>query len=252
MESSSLSRHGVRIIREIQMAPTGTLVTLVSRFEQTGPHYDKPLAVWSVTQVPRPKYVLVHVPRAPDRQRLLATPHEGFALREVGGAVLQIDTEAGGGKMGMDADMLASVHDDLVFLQRQVTVGRDDWAPETRAQLYVHPAGATNVPPEVGSYAELEWTTPSVPPQRVSDVPLKVTWELATIALDAAPADVERRRPLPNSESEPTKPIGQFRSNQVVGASAEYLPVPIRAAASRNAWREAAGGRRNECPDPAE
>jgi hypothetical protein len=67
--SPVVAGYGLRIVRDIRLAPTGTQVTITSRFEKIRPGADFPTGVWSITQVPVPDWTLARlVPARPWRK----------------------------------------------------------------------------------------------------------------------------------------------------------------------------------------
>jgi hypothetical protein len=166
---------GVRVVREIELAPVGTEVTITTCLEQIAaatPATDtRPIAPWSVTQVPLPNRLLAHVPRDTDRQAVSLGANGGFAATAHDDAFVELRRQqAGGIKTFLDADVLRAEYDDVVFSQRQTPVHREGtWALAERCQLYLH---------SDDSFVELEWTSPMLPPQRVGQSPLCVVWSL--------------------------------------------------------------------------
>lgn len=195
MTSSPIERFAIRIVREIELAPKGSQVSMTSRFEPTGVQFGEPLAVWSVTQVPHTDHLLVHVLERGGRQRLLSNPTSGFFPKDLGDGWVDLRPSSRGGKIFMDGDLLAAVYDDVVLVQRQIPIHQEGvWEDDVRTQVYAHPLNETNYPPEAGRWDELEWTAPRVPTQRIGQAPLKVQWELVRRPFhDESNADAEIR-----------------------------------------------------------
>ena len=182
MTSAPLAGYGLRIVRLIELAPSGTQVTFTTCFKPSGNSFAKPVAAWSITQVPHPKRILVRIPLKGDRQAYLnrvPDASDKFVAKAMSDSVVSLQwTGEGGIKTFMEADVFASVFDDAIFLQHQlVAPGSDPWTPNQRAQIYCHPATAGNIPPGP-SYTELEWTAPLAPPNRLDLNPLRLTWQL--------------------------------------------------------------------------
>ncbi|MEI8197478.1 MAG: hypothetical protein WCI73_16400 [Phycisphaerae bacterium] len=182
MTSTPLPGYPVRIVRLISMAPTGAQVTITTHFKPVGNGFDKPLAAWSLTQIPWPERVLVRIPEQADRQSYLQrTPakEDLFVTRSLGATLVELTRpDEQSAKTFVEADIIDCVYDDVLFLQRQLAAPNGDpWAPHQRAQIFCNTAHAAEVPPGP-RYGELEWTAPLAPTQRLGLNPLRVTWDL--------------------------------------------------------------------------
>ena len=79
-------------------------------------------------------------------------------------------TASGNAKTFLDAELLAAVYDDLIFVERQIPAHTEGhWATDERTQVYQHGDG---------SFTELEWTAPKLAGNQVVHAPLRVTWSL--------------------------------------------------------------------------
>jgi hypothetical protein len=155
---------GVRIVREVRLAPEGTRLLLSSRIEKQEGFAAFPLAPWTVTQVPADGACYLRLlpkGRLPEGYRL----HESEAFASVereGDDVLVIRRPTSHwAKLGADADLLAWQQGNTLLVarseDRQAILS--DFAPGDRGQVYSHPDGDKVLPPGI-SYLELEFTAP--------------------------------------------------------------------------------------------
>jgi hypothetical protein len=174
LTSPPIGEYGLRIVREIRLpSPDTTRVEIVSWFEpvQDAPPIDTAVAVWTVTQVPPPEWIIAHCVGEASAYR--TTNPSPFDVKRAGDNELCLTRDAGlSGKIGLDADRLAASYRDVIFEQR-VRPSRaqtDAIQPGEGAQLFSEPASPS-------PYVELEFTGPMHQPAEQPS-PLRVTWEL--------------------------------------------------------------------------
>lgn len=182
MTSTPLPGYRIRIVRLIEMAPKGTKVMFTTYFQPVGNGFDQPLAAWSITQIPWPERVLVRMSVRDDRQsHVQSAPakDDSFLVRILSDSILELGHPGDhSAKTFLDADLIACVYDDVLFIQRQLAVpGSDAWKPKQRAQIFFHGKNAGDIPPG-SNYGELEWTAALASPHRLGLNPLRITWNL--------------------------------------------------------------------------
>jgi hypothetical protein len=184
LESPLIPSHAARLVREIMLEPTGTRVTIVTRLELASAERPPPsMAAWSVTQVPGD--VKVYARMIPDgvyesMRPEMPTP----ATRPIGATsprdrVIAIEkTTPGSSKVGLDADALAVLAGNLLFVQRSPTAAQrtPNYRPGERGQIFIQQAD----PPkrDVPRYVELEFTSPREDLAGGRAAELRVIWEL--------------------------------------------------------------------------
>lgn len=196
MESAPLKGYGVKLVREVQVAPSGTQVMMLTRFVSASA--DLPpneLSAWQVTQLhPRGKLYarLVHGGGIKPMQ-----PKPWSTTQPVGAELIAlIKPEGGVGKMGLDADALIWTSQRTMMVMLSETTPRDArrFRKGERAQVYVQPdltvqpkfdAPNTKTPDfrdvknaPAPSYTEMEFTSPRGDLAKGESVELRVTWEL--------------------------------------------------------------------------
>lgn len=197
MLSPVVPRYGIRIARRIELAKTGTDVTVSSRFIPTDKMPEGgPIAVWAVTQVPASDTVLVRTTANPEIKRI-GDPTVG--IQQLGDRVIHLKRPGDkSGKVATDGDVFAVTVGDTVLLQRYIRPDRaaGKLEPGTQAQFYAHPDKPDNLPADLPTYMELEWITPSIPRDQLNKVELKIVWTLLKPHEGLTPAtlaDVVRR-----------------------------------------------------------
>lgn len=171
--------YGLRIEREIRLSPTGTGVTLTSRFVKVRAGADFPVAVWSVTQMPVPDLLLARLSPGqtlPTGYQMLS-PRPWKSIRVADGVLFAERPSATSAKIGIDADLLAWTRNDLLFTQRAVPSASSAAAfrPGERAQIYSNSDGPL-------AYIELELTAPRQTLARGDTQTLTVVWELERLS----------------------------------------------------------------------
>lgn len=192
--SAPVAGYGVRIVREISLAPTGSRVLIRSRLESAGKPGPFPLAVWSVAQLPPPDLLLARLvagSRLPSRYKLLSkTPWD--SIFDEGGGLLRLEppTEHAA-KVGMDANLLAWLKDGVLLTAARLPADSplDGVEPGDMAQVFSTPGrGEQTDPGYAAPYIELEFTSPQVRVQDAASTTLHVAWELKRIPPDSRTA----------------------------------------------------------------
>jgi hypothetical protein len=124
LTSPVVDAYGVRITREISLAPEGPRVTLLNRLEKVvavEPPGGKPLplSVWTVTQIPAADHILARLlPHAPPPryEPFPKSPWEG--VRVLNDVALLTRPSAPWVKIGLEADVLAIPASGQLFVIR--------------------------------------------------------------------------------------------------------------------------------------
>jgi hypothetical protein len=174
--SKVVDTFGLQVTREIHLADEGTRLTTLTRFQQAKvPNSDKSVAVWSITQWPKPKRLLARLCGQGEKQ---ITPLSGkFAsiTSQPSDMVVLEPSGRDASKVGLEADELAVVAGDRMIVQHVVSGGsKEQWLPGERAQIYCDSDSRVGAP----SYVELEFTSPRQVMQVGEDMSLKIDWEV--------------------------------------------------------------------------
>jgi hypothetical protein len=182
LESPPIPSHAARIVREITLDPMGTRVTIVTRLEQaTGDRPPPSMAAWSVTQVPGDRQIYARM--IPDgvfesMRPEMPTPTTRPIDAKNPRVIALEKTTPSASKTGLDADILAAVAGDTLFVLRSSTAAKrtEKFRPAERGQLFIQQAD----PPkqDVPRYVELEFTSPREDLASGKAAELSVTWEL--------------------------------------------------------------------------
>src|SRR5688500_13997123 len=143
LTSGVIPGYGLRLVREIRLAETGSDVVITSRFEKVADGRDDPVAVWTVTQVPDPELVLARVSDGTTLEKgyLPMGSAEFKSIRREGNLLSIERSPTRSTKIGLDGDYLGAVRKRVLFMQRylkdQTTAG--EHRPGHRAQIYGNP-----------------------------------------------------------------------------------------------------------------
>jgi hypothetical protein len=181
--------YGVRIVREIRLAPKGTQVFLTSYFRQEREGKEYPCGVWTVTQVPATDWVLARL--LPEAEKLSggykATDAPFKAITKLPQGVLQIERNLEKAtKMFTEADILASLQEDTLFTVRFAKTPPADnkgrtYQPGDRAQVYCHLDDRAFLDKGFPTYIELEMTSPTAVLKKGETITLEQVWELQRV-----------------------------------------------------------------------
>lgn len=175
-------KFGVRIVREIGLASTGTAVTTLTSIEAAR-DLAQPVGAWTVTQVSAPPQLLA----------LLAPGAEaGTAMKPMSSAPWPAAEPAKGqwlaftmdyrkaAKVGLEADALAATLGESVLLQRRIPAATDSEGLDRRemSQLYQHPRPSAMLPPGHPTYVELEFISASRKLKQGEAVSLSIEWSI--------------------------------------------------------------------------
>jgi hypothetical protein len=179
VSSGLLSPQQLRIVREIRLAPQGTRVSVRTVLECVSGVSTIPWGAWAVVQVSQPSKVLARLLHGTDPDQAVR-PMAGPSWRGVRLAADMmelrppIDQRV---KVGVEADMLAAVIGNILFVQSSPTAAREDgYGPAERAQVYSEPPilnGKPNPP-----YVELEFISPRRTFRPAQSVNVSVMWEM--------------------------------------------------------------------------
>lgn len=184
LTSPSIPGFGVRTIREIRLAQTGTQVFLTNRIERLATDADFRLAPWTVTQLPADGQIFARLlpgTPLPEGYRVMdAAPFQG--VTRVADRVLMIERPKDRrARIRLDADVLAWQRGEDLFVERSVDVTPlSVVAPGERAQIYSHLDGDAELPPGV-SYIELELAEAMRMLRAGEIATLKTTWALVRL-----------------------------------------------------------------------
>jgi hypothetical protein len=185
LESGRVVPWGVRIVRDIRLAPTGTNVHLTTRFVRETAGQSPECAVWTITQVPATPAVWAKL--LPSATRLLgdAKPMSDKpfqALRRTGNVVQVERDPANSTKIGLEADMLATVQNNTLFAVRMGNPRPDNafatYQKGERAQIYNQPDNADDAKRGITPYIELEMTSPRRVLKQDETITLAQIWQL--------------------------------------------------------------------------
>ena len=197
LTSPSIPGFGVRTIREIRLAQTGTRVFLTNRIERLATDADFRLAPWTVTQLPADGQIFARLlpgTRLADGYRVMdEAPFRG--VTRVADRVLTIERPKDRrARIRLDADVLAWQRGEDLFIERSVDVTPlSEVAPGERAQIYSHPDGDAELPPGV-AYVELELAEAMHTLRAGEIATLKTPWELVRLpASERTPQAIAER-----------------------------------------------------------
>jgi hypothetical protein len=191
MTSPLVVGFGVRVVREIQLARSGSRVTLTTRLEHVNtPGPEKNLAAWSITPVAAPETLLVRLtPNSTlaDGYKPLGSfdPFASITVEKgVMRVVRQIDKSS---KIGIDGDAVGAVYGDTLWLLRDKTSDAGGtYISGERVQVFSNADSAEDFARGLPPYMELEFTSPRKRLSRAGDtVSLTEVWELKRLPRDA-------------------------------------------------------------------
>jgi hypothetical protein len=186
LESPTIPSHAARIVREIALEPAGTRVTIVTRLELASGERPPPsMAAWTVTQVPGDREIFARMlpdggyeSMRPELPTATTRPLAGGAGGDAPRAIAIEKTTPKSSKTGLDADILAAVSGNTLFVERSPTAAQrsDKYRAAERAQLFIQQAD----PPkrDVPRYIELEFTSPREDLAGGRSPEQRITWEL--------------------------------------------------------------------------
>jgi len=186
MTSPVLPDYGLRVVREISLAPTGSRVTFINRLEQTRPgRLAMPVGVWTVTQIPAPPRI--HALLSPDAEPPGYESFPGTAWPKIerhGDLVTLHRPSSPWQKIGLDAHRLAAPVDGHLFIVGTPALPGGPRARFRRAQVFSDPDDSPFRLPGLPPYVELEFTSPLRPLAVGQSASLTVTWDLLDPAQD--------------------------------------------------------------------
>ena len=186
LTSPVLAKTGLRIVRDITLAETGTRLYTVTRFERVEDGYDFPVGAWTITQTPYVRgSLLAHLlpgeSTLAEGWRIIGDTPLRAVRRSSDGATLTVERDPdakSGRKLGFDGDAIAGLIGDTVLVIRADTPGAKafEWRPGERGQIYISDAGTP--------YIEWEFTSPVKSLKKGESVTLVTTFEAKKIAAD--------------------------------------------------------------------
>lgn len=184
---------GARIERDITLAPAGTRVTIVTRLRRVG-ESKRPIAAWNVTQIHTPPFVIVrtfgHANTPNDLAYRQMFNNHWRPIWSEGRLLAFAPPPDRDDKIGIDGDLLAAVHNDVLFVQWDAN--SDGAKTGDRAQIYTQKPEPEKLARGVMPYAEMELT--SVRKKLAVDeaVELTVCWELIPVRRGITPTDAAK------------------------------------------------------------
>lgn len=185
--SPILAKTGLRIVRDITLAETGTRLYTVTKLERVEEGFDFPVGAWAITQTPFVRgSLVVHLPPGEstlaEGWRIMGdkTPLQSVR-RSKDGVTLTVDRDPeakSGRKLGFDGDVIAGLIGDTMLVIRADAPGSQgfEWRPGERGQIYVSDAGSP--------YIEWEFTSPVKPIKKGERVTLATMLEATKLAAD--------------------------------------------------------------------
>ncbi len=192
LTSPLIDEFGSRIVREISLAKTGSRVTITTKFEQVAADSKWPYAAWTITQIHIPDYIIARTFDGGGHKDLWETPW-GYIERDGKDYLVAKPTTEKSAKLGIDADLLAAVKGNQLFVQWFDP--HDPVKTGDRAQIYFQPGDAKAMEKGVTGYIELELTSPQKKPAKGEAISMTVHWELKTIQGSSTPAEAEKLLP---------------------------------------------------------
>jgi hypothetical protein len=182
LTSTVIPDYGVRLVREIRLADTGSEVVMTSRFEKVADGRDDPVAVWTIAQVPDPELVLARISEstALEKGYLPMGLAEFKSIRREANLLSIERSPSRSTKIGLDGDLLAAVRNRVLFVQEYVesATTKGEHRPGHRAQVYGNPDKTDAHPADVPPYVELEFTSPMKKLAKGDSVALTLKWSL--------------------------------------------------------------------------
>lgn len=184
--------YGVRIVRDIRLAPTGTRAFLTTHMEQMREGRPNRVSPWAVTQVNATPWILARL--LPDASKL----ENGFRLQDATTEFKSVTKQSNGflkierngtkgAKLFADADLLATLQGDTLFTVRFAPNAPADNAGHSyeagdRAQVYCHPDDTYFTDHGMSTYTEMEMTAPLAVLKKGETITLDQVWEIRRVA----------------------------------------------------------------------
>jgi hypothetical protein len=187
-----------RAIREIELAESGSTVTLTTRLEADNGPLIPGVAAWSVTQVRATQCVYARLAENSDDDG--AVCGEWPTPKRYGDVLCFERDGALGAKTFVEADALATIQGELLFVQTLVTPAhaQPDYMPLERAQIFSEPDRNAFRPNGVSPYIELEFTAPRS--KEAKATALCVKWSLQKLPYGERTNEIIARRMSRNFE----------------------------------------------------
>jgi hypothetical protein len=188
LTSGIVAPWGVRIVRDIRLAPAGTAVYFTNRFTRVRAGEAPPVGVWTITQVPATAWVMARLLPAADKltggyQSLSGAVAFKTVTKTPEGMLRVERNPAQATKIGTDADLVATLQGDTLFTVRDASAAPADstglsYAPGERAQFYSQPDDADAAKKGITPYIEMEMTSPKKGLKRGDTITLGLIWDL--------------------------------------------------------------------------
>jgi hypothetical protein len=181
MNSHLIEPYGVIIARSIQLDAASSKVTItnvITRLQDT--NIDLPVTPWTVTQLPAEGAIyarLIANAKPPGYAGFRESPWRD--VKADGDIVTMTRPAKPWMKIGLDADVLAKVVGDQIFVaQIQGDPAREGYEPLRRAQVFSDPDDSPFRLPGIPPYIELEFTGPLKKLKKGESAELSIRWEL--------------------------------------------------------------------------
>ncbi len=192
LTSPVITAYGIRIVRRITLAESGSQVTLVNRMEKVAEGTQSlPVGVWIVTQIPAASPVLARLTPDASSPAFASFANGLWQDVQVKGNIATLTRAANPwAKVGLDADVLTVAVGEHVFIAH--TLGNANapgpFEPCRRAQVFSEPDESPFRPADLPAYIEFEFTSPVKRLAIGESVSLVVNWELRRLRKgDASP-----------------------------------------------------------------
>jgi hypothetical protein len=170
---------GMRVVRDIRLAPTGSRATITSMLEKvTGEPMDA--GVWTISQVADRDEVYCLLPDGASEPFIKCFGSGGWTCRDLQGRTACLGRPLpDGGKIGVDGCGLAVVDGDCLMVQWPIADSGDVTKIEQgeRVQFYAH-GRLTGEKPDPAGYLELEFSSEVMRLEPGQSASMTVAWEL--------------------------------------------------------------------------
>jgi hypothetical protein len=174
LTSSPVPGWDVRLVRQIRMDRSGSLVKITNRLEPTVPSLAEEICLWQVTQAPVPDK-LTAVARLDTWRQLDPDMKPWTTIEHVGALLVFTRPPNDGAKVGFDSHQISALYNHTWFIQRMSRVEGGTYRPGERAQIFSMPDNDKTLPQGMRPYVKLEFTAPF---GNGGYAPLVVQWEL--------------------------------------------------------------------------
>jgi hypothetical protein len=188
LTSGIVSPWGIRIVRDIRLAPSGTTVYFTNHFTRVSGGESPPVGVWTITQVPATDWVMARLLPAADKltggYQSMSGAAAFKAVAKTPEGMLRVERNpAQATKIGTDGDLVATLQGGTLFTVRNAPDAPLDnatlsYVPGERAQFYNQPDDVDAAKKGITPYIEMEMTSPKKTLKKGETVTLSIVWNL--------------------------------------------------------------------------